>query len=58
MAVICRHINEGAIPCEWGEVELRVLVASHYQEAARLSKLILKGKRLRDFNNTVLVNNL
>jgi hypothetical protein len=47
-------INLGKIPKEWDGIELRALIARKALEAT----CPMLPKRIKEFNNTVLVNNL
>lgn len=49
-----RKIDAGAVPEHWDGGELRQLVLNRFQAETRK----LPRQRQRDFNNTVLVNNL
>lgn len=51
---VIANINNGRIPENWTGFELRRLIALY------ASRYIFRttGKRVRDFNNTVLVNDL
>lgn len=52
---IKNHIRTGRIPREWDGLELRQLIAEHAQRNAYVDM----GKaRKREYNNTVIVNNL
>jgi hypothetical protein len=51
---ILNNIALGKIPEEWDGFELRQLVADSCQN----SHFAMKGKRKRNYNNAILVNNL
>lgn len=51
---ILQNIELGKIPDNWDGIELRQYLTDKFAESAGY----LKGKRKRDYNNTVLVNNL
>ena len=53
---IVDDIFAGKVPAEWNGIELRQLLADRF--AAAVFKDTLTGKRKREYNNTVLVNNL
>ena len=50
---IMAQIVNGKIPPEWDGLELRQLVSDHADNETRL-----RGKRLAEYQNTVLVENL
>jgi hypothetical protein len=49
-------IIAGRIPSDWDGIELRRLLASRFQGGA--NRFVLTGKRLRKYNNDVIVNDL
>lgn len=51
---LLEDVADGKIPDEWDGIELRRLIADRADASARY----LTGRRLRDYRNTVLVNNL
>ncbi len=54
---ICQQIADGKIPDNWDGHELRRLLADRHKASAAISSC-MNGSRLREYNNTVLVNNL
>lgn len=57
---VVRQIMSGRIPSEWDGHELRQLLADRFAQAARMSDAMKdkRGKRRREYDNTVIVNNL
>lgn len=51
------HIKLGRIPTEWDGIELRELVAD-IADRSRAGKDTIGRKRLGDYRNTVIINNL
>ena len=51
---IVADIQQGRVPTSWDGIELRQLLADRAYESTGH----LDGKRKREYNNTVLVNNL
>lgn len=50
-------IKAGRVPAEWDGIELRWLLAERFTNASRFGNSA-NNPRKRDFDNTVLVNNL
>lgn len=46
------------MPEEWDGIELRQFIVDYTEDQVRIHKDMLKGKRLRDYKNEVLVRNL
>lgn len=55
---IIKQISEGRIPEEWDGHELRALLAYRHEQSAAMSLVRRDRRRKRDFDNTLLVNNL
>jgi len=57
---VVRQIMTGRIPSEWDGHELRQLLADRFTQSASLSDDMRnkRSKRRRDYENTVIVNNL
>lgn len=57
---IVRYIREGKIPQEWDGHELRCLLADGCAMNASMSVIRKepRGRRARDYRNTIIVNNL
>ena len=53
---VMEKVTTGAIPREWDGVELRVHLAEKFEKETYRD--LIKGKRLKDYRNTVIVNNL
>ena len=58
VADITAKIEAGKIPAEWDGHELRALLDEKFHGEAARSLALMRGKRLRDFKNTVIVDNL
>ena len=55
---VIRQIESGKVLPEWDGHELRILLAMHHTESAGMSKQTLKGKRMKEFKNHVIIANL
>jgi hypothetical protein len=53
-----KEIEQGKIPDNWDGIELRWLLSLKFHEAQAMTYSYYKSARKRDFNNTVIVNNL
>jgi hypothetical protein len=55
-----QKIDEGKVPEDWDGHELRVLLAESFEASASMSLLrqYPRRKRMRNYRNTVRVNNL
>lgn len=52
------QIVSGKIPEEWDGHELRRLLSQNFQESANMSRNVMIGKRLKDYKNSFIINNL
>ena len=52
------QILVGRIPEEWNGHELRRFLSEKFDEVANVSSAFITGKRLKDYKNTVIINNL
>lgn len=55
-ADICEQIDAGKIPENWDGIELRNLLKYRHSSSARMYSGT--SKRIRNANNTILINNL
>jgi hypothetical protein len=57
---LCDYVTQGKIPDTWDGHELRALLAERHRQSASMSLVVRdhKSKRAKDFENTVIVNNL
>lgn len=57
---ICEQIDKGLIPESWDGHELRALLSYRHGLSAAMSDPMKnkRGKRHKDFQNTIIVNNL
>ncbi len=53
---LIQQIIRGNIPREWDGIELRELLAEKF--ARETHHELMRGKRKKDYNNAVIVNNL
>lgn len=53
---ILNKIKDGKIPDNWDGIELRQYISDCFSDCTY--KMMLRGKRKRDYKNTVIVNNL
>lgn len=53
---LIQQIDRGNIPPHWDGIELRELLADKF--ARETYHELMRGKRKKDYNNTVIINNL
>jgi hypothetical protein len=57
-ATIDAHIDLGLLPAEWDGLEIRELIAELADRSRATSMRDKRNQRKRDYDNTVLVNDL
>lgn len=55
---ICNKIDDGSIPDDWNGGELRSILAMHFNDEITPAMRDRRSKRYKDFQNTVLTNNI
>lgn len=53
---ILTHISKGNVPDGWDGIELRKYIADKFNDCVFAD--LIKGKRLRDYKNTIVISNL
>lgn len=57
-ADLCKHVDAGRIPETWDGHELRVLLATCFNNEVSSLMRKTRSKRMKDCRNEILVNNL
>jgi hypothetical protein len=58
MIELIKNIDQNKIPENWDGIELRWLVADKFNSCQTIANTSSSKKRKKDYNNTVIVNNL